>query len=1056
MPTPAQQKKLEKLAKVLDGGDVALLKELDTLEEKVDSLAAQIPDIDAVIERVKDGKDGEKGGEGDKGDQGEQGAEGIAGKDGLDGADGHNGLDGKDGRDGVDGLNGVDGRDGKDGADGFVDESVVAYLEDRIEKIEKTPFKQVGGLGLAAVQRIADDTVAAIPAHTGDVTGTTALTIDKTAITGKTLATAVGTDYVLISDTSDAGNLKKALVSDLGGGVSDGDKVDITVTASGATWTIDPGVVTLAKQADMATASVVYRKTAGLGAPEVQTLATLKTDLGLTGTNSGDQTITLTGGVTGSGTGSFAATVATNANLTGVVTSVGNATAIADTALSIAKTSGLQAALDAKEVLASKDATGGYAGLTLFKINFKNAANTITNFFNNSTTAARTYTFPDKDITVAGLVDITGTNSGTNTGDNAVNTLYSGLVSNATHTGDAEGATALTVKRINGVALSGLATGILKNTTTTGVPSIAVNSDLPAMSATVGGAVPTPPNNTTTFLRGDGTFAAPAAGSGDVTGPASSTTTALVRFNGTTGKIIQNSTVTVGDSGGIATTIANAGNAVGVAVTQNDVTNNNRGASIVNAGTGASLFVDQNGNTSASSSVGGAVLIENTGNTGPGLVVYSNQATSAGNLANFRVDNATFSHDGVRIDYDGTADGLSIIATAAASNALSISNTGVDHTLNSAYTGVTVDKGAMNLTSTNSLGSVFQIAGNPAGLGVGKITHNAVGDAGSSILSLAANDVTYAGQGIFLDMETVGTQKILNLRADGVEKLVLNSNGTATFAGDVTVPDEVYGVGWNASLEVPTKNAVYDKVDAMDTAIALNTAKVTNATHTGDATGATALTVVKIQGKDFPALVAGDDQKYPKYVSASNAFVMTAIAAGGGPTKISGNTGAFAADTTWMALSANSADVTVVTQTVAMTLTGLGVGTYRVKGALIYQTAAITTGIGVTLNHTGTLTRFVSNMTQVTTGGAAATGVGDQASAVVAGQLVEGKAERVKGTLSSAWAGVDTINADQLLIVDAMLIVSVSGNLTLNISSEVAASAVRLMAGSSLEVNKLA
>ena len=56
---------------------------------------------------------------------------------------------------------------------------------------------------------------------------------------------------------------------------------------------------------------------------------------------------------------------------------------------------------------------------------------------------------------------------------------------------------------------------------------------------------------------------------------------------------------------------------------------------------------------------------------------------------------------------------------------------------------------------------------------------------------------------------------------------------------------------------------------------------VTNATHTGDATGSAALTVVKIQGKDFPALGAGDDQKYPKYVSASNAFVMTAIAGGG-------------------------------------------------------------------------------------------------------------------------------------------------------------------------------
>src|ERR1035437_1575898 len=36
------------------------------------------------------------------------------------------------------------------------------------------------------------------------------------------------------------------------------------------------------------------------------------------------------------------------------------------------------------------------------------------------------------------------------------------------------GSVATIVKQLNGVALSGLATGILKNTTTTGVPSIAV------------------------------------------------------------------------------------------------------------------------------------------------------------------------------------------------------------------------------------------------------------------------------------------------------------------------------------------------------------------------------------------------------------------------------------------------------------------------------------------------------------------------------------------------------------------------------------------------------
>ncbi len=43
---------------------------------------------------------------------------------------------------------------------------------------------------------------------------------------------------------------------------------------------------------------------------------------------------------------------------------------------------------------------------------------------------------------------LSGTLSGTNSGDNAVNSLYSGLVSNATHTGDVSGATILTLAAI--------------------------------------------------------------------------------------------------------------------------------------------------------------------------------------------------------------------------------------------------------------------------------------------------------------------------------------------------------------------------------------------------------------------------------------------------------------------------------------------------------------------------------------------------------------------------------------------------------------------------------
>lgn len=52
---------------------------------------------------------------------------------------------------------------------------------------------------------------------------------------------------------------------------------------------ITDGSITLVKMADVGSDTVFYRKSAGAGAPEVQSLATLKTDLGLTGTNSGDQ-----------------------------------------------------------------------------------------------------------------------------------------------------------------------------------------------------------------------------------------------------------------------------------------------------------------------------------------------------------------------------------------------------------------------------------------------------------------------------------------------------------------------------------------------------------------------------------------------------------------------------------------------------------------------------------------------------------------------------------------------------------------------------------------------
>lgn len=89
---------------------------------------------------------------------------------------------------------------------------------------------------------------------------------------------------------------------------------DVTGSGTGSfATTIAADAVTNTKLANMATQTFKGRTTALTGDPEDLTVAQAKTMLSLTGTNSGDQTITLTGDVTGSGTGSFAATIANDA-----------------------------------------------------------------------------------------------------------------------------------------------------------------------------------------------------------------------------------------------------------------------------------------------------------------------------------------------------------------------------------------------------------------------------------------------------------------------------------------------------------------------------------------------------------------------------------------------------------------------------------------------------------------------------------------------------------------------------------------------------------------------
>lgn len=174
-------------------------------------------------------------------------------------------------------------------------------------------------------------------------------------------------------------------------------------------------------------------------------------------------------------------------------------------------------------------------------------------------------------------------------------------------------------------------------------------------------------------------------------------------------------------------------------------------------------------------------------------------------------------------------------------------------------------------------------------------------------------------------------------------------------------------------------------------------------------------------------------------------------------TKIAGASGAAGPAMTLQKLTANSADVTTIALSAAvMTTTGLGVSLWLARYYLLYQTAVTTTGIGFGVNHTGTATLKAAKWHHTTTGGAAATGVGDDVAATVVGQLEEGKhGLTMNAVIGSASAGVATINATILAELIALVDVSVSGSLELKIASEVAASAVRIMAGSCLVLTKV-
>jgi hypothetical protein len=341
----------------------------------------------------------------------------------------------------------------------------------------------------------------------------------------------------------------------------------------------------------------------------------------------------------------------------------------------------------------------------------------------------------------------------------------------------------------------------------------------------------------------------------------------------------------------------------------------------------------------------------------------------------------------------------------------------IEITANSASTGTLLSVSGTSLGANNGTGAKISI-GTSSGTDptVGKGVHVALGTAGTAYYANAATGYT----GNLIDLRVNAASVFSVNQAGAVTATGLTVNGASAFNGNVTIS--------------ANNNFIQNGTGTFGTGSGLVTIN-----------GPLTFTQAALQGG---VLVSNASGSVAAVAPGTSGNVLTS----NGTTFVSQAPAAGA--TSVLSLSSDVTNTTATGADTGLTKT-LAAGTYVFQYVIRYQSAATTTGVMFGVNFTGTKTAFMATAALPTTGTTAVTALHDQATTTTPTIMGTVATRTVSSTTPNLgpWTDVDTANADMMVTIDGLIIVTVSGDLQLWHASEVAASST-VKAGTSLILTK--